>query len=119
MPLPALNPVAEDKTVPASENHRRPTHGAAARDGVARAVGFPRRQMPWTPDARSSIFRAASKTKSQVGLSGIVSPAFWKRSSRSYVPIVDTPNGSPCKAMSLETRWRGKFSSSVTPIPRD
>ncbi len=43
---------------------------------------LPRRQMPFTPVARSVIFLAASRTKSQVGASGIFRPAFSIRSVR-------------------------------------
>ena len=43
---------------------------------------LPRRQMPLTPLARSVSFLAASPMKSQVGLSGMVSPAFSNRSLR-------------------------------------
>ncbi len=39
MPMPTLTPVAEDKIVPASENRSQADHRAAARDGIARAVG--------------------------------------------------------------------------------
>jgi hypothetical protein len=43
---------------------------------------LPRRQMPLMSAARSVIFRAASATNSQVGASGMVSPAFSIRSLR-------------------------------------
>ena len=43
---------------------------------------LPRRQMPFTSSARSVIFLAASTMKSQVGASGMVSPAFSIRSLR-------------------------------------
>src|ERR1700704_316169 len=46
---------------------------------------LPRRQMPYTPADLSVSFFAASITKSQVGVSGIVNPAFWNRSVRYMV----------------------------------
>ena len=43
---------------------------------------LPRRQMPLMSAARSVILRAASAMNSQVGASGMVSPAFSIRSLR-------------------------------------
>ena len=51
---------------------------------------LPRRQMPNTPPGLSVSFLAASMTKSQVGLSGIFSPALSNRSVR-YITIELSP----------------------------
>jgi len=51
---------------------------------------LPRRQMPLMPFSRSVILRAASATKSQVGASGMVRPAFSIRSLR-YITIELSP----------------------------
>ncbi len=51
---------------------------------------LPRRQMPLMPAERSVILRAASPMNSHVGSSGIVSPAFSKRSVR-YIVNADSP----------------------------
>ena len=51
---------------------------------------LPRRQMPLMPLARSVILSAAWRMKSQVGASGIVSPALSIRSLR-YMTIELSP----------------------------
>ena len=51
---------------------------------------LPLRQMPYTPPDLSVSLFAASITKSQVGFSGMVRPAFWNRSVR-YMTIELSP----------------------------
>ena len=57
---------------------------------VLAPAGLASQAIPYTPADLSVSFFAASTTKSQVGFSGMVSPAFWNRSVR-YIIIELSP----------------------------